>query len=176
MGNAQAHHNLSVMYHYGHGVDKNKEREVYHAEESAICGNPDSRVFLGCEEWGNGNIERAVKHWIIAAKQGDDESMKALMDAFKKGCIGKEDLTTTTTLRAHQAAIDATKSPQREAAEAFLRNQNNIQDRYNHYVSSVKRSEEHTESHSEMRHGAEAELEDNPMRMRMPDPEQSELV
>jgi len=34
--------------------------------------------------------------------------------------VSKEDLAAT--LRAHQAAIDATKSPQREAADEFERN------------------------------------------------------
>eukprot|EP00986_Skeletonema_menzelii_P008758 scaffold3801_cov150-Skeletonema_menzelii.AAC.8 len=38
-----------------------------------------------------------------------------LMVAFKDGLVSKENLASA--LRAHQAAIDATKSPQREAAE-----------------------------------------------------------
>lgn len=41
--------------------------------------------------------------------------MKKLMDAFRRGLVIKEDLATT--LRAHKAAVDATKSPEREAAE-----------------------------------------------------------
>ena len=38
------------------------------------------------------------------------------MDAFKKGSVSKDELAAA--VRAHQAAVDATKSPQREAAEA----------------------------------------------------------
>ena len=58
-----------------------------------------------------------MKHWIIAASQGDNDSLKYLIDDFKRGFVGKEDLDTA--LRAHQAAVDAAKSPQREAAEKY---------------------------------------------------------
>jgi len=58
-----------------------------------------------------------VKHWIIAANQGDNDSIKYLLKMFKGGLIDKDELAAT--LRAHQAAVDATKSPQRDAAEAF---------------------------------------------------------
>ncbi len=66
----------------------------------------------------NGNVERAVKHMIIAAGQGEDDSIKTLMGAFKWGFVSNEDLAAA--LRAHQAAVDETKSPQREAAERFI--------------------------------------------------------
>ncbi len=36
---------------------------------------------------------------------------------WKAGCVSKEALATA--LHAHQAAVDATKSPQRETAEKF---------------------------------------------------------
>ena len=62
-----------------------------------------------------------MKHFTIAANLGHDESIKALMDNFKDGFVSKDDLAAA--LRAHQAAADATKSPQREAAEEYLSNQ-----------------------------------------------------
>ena len=64
-------------------------------------------------------MERAVKHWIIAANMGYDKSMKALWKYHARGLVKKEHLTAT--LRAHQAAVDATKSQQREEAEEFLK-------------------------------------------------------
>eukprot|EP00986_Skeletonema_menzelii_P010523 scaffold5143_cov131-Skeletonema_menzelii.AAC.3 len=54
--------------------------------------------------------------WIIAAKQGNNDSVKHVMDAFKRADVEKEVLATT--LREHQAAVDATKSSAREAAAA----------------------------------------------------------
>ena len=118
LGNAEAHFNLACLYHNGEGVKKNGGKETYHLEEAALGGHPIARHILGNEEIDNGNVERAVKHWIIAATQGHDDSMKALMKAFKGGLIEKEDLTTT--LRAHQAALNAMKSPQRKKAETYL--------------------------------------------------------
>eukprot|EP00984_Skeletonema_dohrnii_P005265 scaffold1840_cov137-Skeletonema_dohrnii-CCMP3373.AAC.6 len=119
LGDAEAHNQLSLMYYYGHGVEKDRGKERHHLEEAAIGGHPRARNNLGCNEEESGNIERAVKHWIIAANQGQDESIKNVMEYFKEGFVSKDDLAAT--LRAHQAAVDATKSPQREAAEAYYR-------------------------------------------------------
>ena len=117
LGDAEAHYQLSLLYHEGEGVDKDKEKEIHHYEEAAIGGHPRARYNLGCHENDNGNYERAVKHWMIAAGQGHDGSIKVLIDAYKDGLISKEDLASA--LRAHKAALDATKSPQREAAELY---------------------------------------------------------
>jgi len=119
LGDVDAHYRLSLMYYYGEGVEKDKGKEVPHMEEATIGGHPIARHNLGCHEWNNGNTERAVKHWIIAATQGHDDSIKALMDEFRSGIVSKDDLAAA--LRAHQAAVDATKSPQREAAEEYRR-------------------------------------------------------
>ena len=50
---------------------------------------------------------------------GHEGSMKALWKYHARGLVKKEALTST--LRAHQAAVDATKSAQREEAEKFLK-------------------------------------------------------
>ena len=121
LGFAEAHYKLSIMYGGGEGVEKNRSKEIYHLEEAAIGGHPDARRNLGSDEWmNNDDTERAVKHWIIAATQGDDHSIKRLIKEFKFGAIQKEVLASA--LRAHQAAVDATKSPQREVAEKYYRN------------------------------------------------------
>jgi len=119
---AAAHYNLSIMYQKGRGVEKDSRKEIHHLEEAAIGGHPDARHNLGVYEWNNDYNERAVKHWIIAATQGYDGSMKALMDAFRREFVGKDVLAAT--LRAHKAAIDATKSTQRDTAEIFFRLKN----------------------------------------------------
>ena len=55
---------------------------------------------------------------IIAASLGLDVSLKLLKGFYGYGQVSKEDFAAI--LRAHQAAVDATKSPQREVAEAEL--------------------------------------------------------
>lgn len=115
-GDLMAHNKLGMMYMNGRVVEKDDGKAVYHWEVAAIGGHPTARHNLGYYEEENGNVERAVKHYIIAANLGHEISMKALWEQYSSGNITKEDLNGT--LRKHQAAIDGTKSEQREAAEA----------------------------------------------------------
>jgi hypothetical protein len=116
LGDAIAHYQLSVMYREGHGVENDKKKELHHLTEAATSGHPNARYNLACCEETMDRIERAVKHWIIAANLGHDDSIKSLKLCYGNGEVSKEDFAAA--LRAHQAAVDATKSPQREAAEA----------------------------------------------------------
>ena len=122
LGDVEAHYQLSVMYMEGHGgVEKDEKKETYHLEEAAAGGDVGARYSLGLLEWNNGNYQRAVKHLIIAAKLGCNHSLDCLKTSYAKGFVRKEDLEAA--LRTHQAAVDATKSAQREAAEksSFMR-------------------------------------------------------
>jgi len=119
LGDVDAQYNLGCCYHSGHGVEKDDWKFTRFMEEAAIGGHPLARHNLGYGYWNDyGNAERAVKHLIIAANQGYDGSVKLLLEIFKEGKVSKEVLAAA--LRAHQAAVDATKSPQREAAEKCL--------------------------------------------------------
>jgi TPR repeat protein len=120
LGDAKAHYHLSLLYGEGKGVEKDEKKEVYYLEKAAIAGHPRARHNLGCYEEENDRIERAVKHWIIAANLGLDEAIQALKGYYADGEVSKDEFATA--LRAHQAAVNATKSPQREAAEKFLPN------------------------------------------------------
>ncbi len=118
LGDIESHYEVSLLYGDGKGVAKNKKKEIYHLEEAAIGGHHYARNNLGCEEMGNGRVERAVKHWIIAANLGYDNALNGLKVGFIDGFASKEDYATA--LRGHQAAVDATKSKQREEAYAFF--------------------------------------------------------
>ena len=115
LGYMDAHAKLADLYYEGEGVEKDEKMAVYHWEEAAIGGHPYARHYLGVFEMNNGRPERAVKHFIIAANLGDDHSMKELWECYEKGYVSKDDLSVT--LRAHHTAVNATKSPQRKAAE-----------------------------------------------------------
>ena len=64
------------VYGNGQGVEKDERKELHHLKEAAIGGHPLARRNLGCLEDENGHCDRAVKHWIIAAKLGDDGSLE----------------------------------------------------------------------------------------------------
>jgi TPR repeat protein len=112
LGDLNAHYHLGLMYWNSQGVEKDEEKVVHHWEKAAMGGHPEARHNLGCIEQ---NAERAVKHFIIAANLGLQDSMKALWKHYSLGNITKEDLEAT--LRTHHAAIDEMKSEQRDAAE-----------------------------------------------------------
>mmetsp|Transcript_26318 Transcript_26318/g.41306 ORF Transcript_26318/g.41306 Transcript_26318/m.41306 type:complete len:358 (+) Transcript_26318:206-1279(+) len=125
LGDARAHYQLSWMYHdlngdVHPGVEKDVQRGVYHMKEAAIGGHPEARYNLGIYEYREGKRVKAVKHWIIAANLGNVESMEVLERCFALGEISEEDFVSA--LRAHRAAIDATRSPQRLLAKESLRN------------------------------------------------------
>ena len=112
LGDADAHYQLSTMYRDGF-VERNRKKELYHLEEATIRGHPGARCNLAVIDSENGRVERAVKHYMIAASLGHDLSLKNLRICYEDGDVSKEDFAMA--LRAHHAAVDAMKSPQRDA-------------------------------------------------------------
>lgn len=86
--------------------------------ETAMIGHLKARCRLACHEWENERFGRAVKHMIIAANLGHDKSIQVLKACYKQGHVSKEDFASA--LRSHHAAVEATKSPQREKASVML--------------------------------------------------------
>ena len=66
-----------------------------------------------------GNMIRAMKHWMIAAGAGYDESLKEIRECYVRGHATKDDFEKA--LRTNQAAKDEMASDQREAAAAARR-------------------------------------------------------
>ena len=119
LGNIQAHYELSIMYRDGEGVDKDEKKELHHSEQAAIAGHPDARYALGRMEWNIGRVDRAAKHWIIAAKLGHDISLENVKNLYKSFIVTKEEFAAT--LRGHHATIKATESDQRKEAAAIYK-------------------------------------------------------
>ena len=118
LGDIEAHFLLSGFYDRGEGVEKDMKKYVYHLEEAAIGGHPKARHNLGCKEvMESERMDRALKHFIIAAKLGHENALECVKGYFEVGAINKE--VYEAALRGHQAAVDATKSTQREEAYAF---------------------------------------------------------
>ena len=105
------------LYRDGKGVEKDEKRAVWHLEEAAIAGHPIARYSLGLYEGSNHRYGRAGKHWIIASKLGCHMSLNEVKNLYKAGYVSKEDFAAA--LRGYHAAIEATKSPQREKAGTF---------------------------------------------------------
>ncbi len=120
LGDTEAHFKLSIMYLKGEGVDEDMEKGIDHSAEAAIGGHHKARHNLGVHDLSNGRYERARKHWIIAANLGYHDSLERLRQLYAKGNASKEDYAAA--LRAYQAAVDATKSRERDEAEKAVKN------------------------------------------------------
>mmetsp|Transcript_5917 Transcript_5917/g.9154 ORF Transcript_5917/g.9154 Transcript_5917/m.9154 type:complete len:480 (-) Transcript_5917:131-1570(-) len=114
-GAVDAHDNLAIMYQQGlGGAEKDEEKQLYHLEVAAIAGHPTARYSLANYEGRHGRDDRAVKHLIIAVKQGSSDAIQTLKKMYGQGMIKKEGFAAC--LRVYQTAVETTKSPQREEA------------------------------------------------------------
>ena len=66
--------------------------------------------------WNSGNDDRAMKHYMISASAGDDDSLKAVQDGYRNGLVTKDNFEVT--LRAHKKSQDEMKSEWRDKAKA----------------------------------------------------------
>jgi len=87
LGCADAYHNLSVSYEQGRGVAIDKKKALHFYELAAMGGHVVARYNLGYFEGQAGNDQRAMKHYIIAAKAGDKTAFDNIKRVFME-CPG----------------------------------------------------------------------------------------
>ena len=115
LGSVDAHYRLSHAYHNGNGVEEDKLRAVRLCKEAAMKGHVLSRHFLGFTEFDNGNYELAVRHWMISAKMGYEDSLCCIKEMFMKGQATKAQYAEA--LRGYGNAAEEMKNHQREEAK-----------------------------------------------------------
>jgi len=116
LGSISAHYNLGSLYCDGQGVEQDIEKGIQHFKIAAIGGDERGRHNLGSNEFERGNMYRAMKHFMIAAKSGEDNSLRKVGIGYRGGIVTKDGYATT--LRAHQCSKDKMKSKQRDIAAA----------------------------------------------------------
>jgi len=114
LGYAAAHCSIGYSYQYGHGVEVQNKKAMHYYELAAIGGGVQSRHNLGIMEKKTGNMERALRHFIIAAEGGFVKSLQNIKSLYSYGHATKEDYTKA--LRSYQTHMDEIKSKQRDAA------------------------------------------------------------
>jgi len=126
LGDAGAYYCIGNTYRYGRGVEVDVKKALYYYELAAIGGNVYARHNLGKVECQEGNLARALKHWMIAVRGGIKESLDTIKllfmnenikELFTDGYATKDDYTNA--LQAYQAYLDEVKSVQRDEAAAF---------------------------------------------------------
>ena len=114
LGSVSAHYSSGIMYNVGDGVKKNVCKSMYHWKLAAIGGHEMARHNLGCIQYNIGVMDRAMKHFLIAARAGLDEALKEVGKGYKAGHVTKDEYANA--LRAHQKTRDEMKSEQRDKA------------------------------------------------------------
>ena len=117
LGYAPAYTNIGYAYRHGEGVDRNGKKAKHYYELAAVDGNEVARNNLGCIEAGAGNWDRALKHWMIAARNGYTNSLERIKELYTEGNATKDDYLNA--LSAYQEYLNEIKSVQRDNAAAF---------------------------------------------------------
>lgn len=120
LGCAKGYYNLGCSYTFGHGVEEDMNKALHYYELAAMGGNILARHNLGCLEGNSGNLHRAMKHFIMAAKAGDEDSVDKVKHGLKDGLVTKDEFANT--LRACHERQKEMKSEMRDKAAAARRN------------------------------------------------------
>ena len=115
LGSIQTLFDLGVAYLFGNGVRQDNAKAVELFEKAAMQGHVMSRNNLGISEAKKGNYDRAVRHLLISAKMGHENSIKAIKDMFVAGVATKEQYTEA--LNGYQDALEEMKSHDRDEAK-----------------------------------------------------------
>ena len=116
LGHTVAYNNIGCFYECGYGVEVDNKKAVHYYELSAMGGNVSARYNLGVNEEKAGNFDRALKHFMIAVRSGDDGSLKEIQKLYSYGHATKEDYMVA--LRSYQTYLDEIKSTKRDEAAA----------------------------------------------------------
>ena len=117
LGNVGAYLSIGNAYMVGRGVEVDLKKAKYYYGLAAMGGGAIARNNLGATEANAGNIGRALKHFIIAVKDGRTESLENIKMLYLDGQATKDDYGKA--LRSYQAYLDEIRSDQRDKAAAF---------------------------------------------------------
>ena len=116
-GNAASYNNMGSAYFHGRGVERDVKKVIHYYELAAMGGSVNARHNLGCNDGNAGNIDRALKHFMIAVEDGDSNSLKQIKQMFSNEYATKDDYVKA--LKAYQAYLSEVKSDDRDNAADY---------------------------------------------------------
>lgn len=123
--NATGYHCIGLAYCRGDGVEVDKKKGKYYLELAAIKGDASARGKLGwMEEKEAGNVNRAMKHYLIAVAGGHYLSLKMIYNLHSAGHATEE--VYTQAVRSYHEYLGEIMSVQRNEAAAY-------EDNYKYY-------------------------------------------
>ena len=100
LGCNKAYNSIGSAYESGRGVDIDKMKATHYYKLAAIGGGVTSRYNLRMNEQRAGNMNRALKHYMIAVECGYENSLKKIQKLYSNGHATKDDYAQA--LRAYQ--------------------------------------------------------------------------
>ena len=120
LGCADGYCNLGIAYRQGKGVEIDKKKVNHFFELAAMLGDVDARNDLGLIERQAGNEQRAMKHFIVAARAGDSKCLENVKNGFMTGRLVVTKNEYESTLRAYHETQIEMKSEARDKAAVIL--------------------------------------------------------
>ena len=117
LGYAPAYNNIGACYNNGEGVEVDKKKAIYYYELAAMAGNEVARHNLGLIEGQAFNYDRALKHFMIAVRDGGSNSLEGIKVLFLNGSATKDDYSKA--LSAYQTYLGEIRSIQRDEDAAI---------------------------------------------------------
>ena len=118
LGSVEAIYRLGVSYQRGDGVEQNTAKAAEFYEKAAMQGHVESRHNLGSYEGRKGDSDRAVKHFLISATLGLQDSVEMIKKLFMARIATKGQYTQA--LKEYQDAVEEMKSHDRDEAQRKL--------------------------------------------------------
>lgn len=83
LGHTMVYTNIGYCYEFGMGVEVDKEKAIHYYELGAMGGDSMARHNLGNTDAFVGDMDRALKHYMIAVRGGRSETLNQI----NGGCI-----------------------------------------------------------------------------------------
>ena len=116
LGYTEAYCFVGYAYETGDGVEVDEKKAKHYWELASMRGNVNARYNLGVAEHNAGNLDRALKHWMISARDVHAKSLNEIKELYSKGHATKEDYMEA--LQSYQTYLGEIKSVQRDKAAA----------------------------------------------------------
>jgi TPR repeat protein len=117
LGSVKAYSYLGLSHVRGGCVSKDDAKAKQYFEKAAMAGDADSRFNLGVMEFNADNFDRAIKHWLIAARCGKLDAVNAMKEAMTLGTATRDDYAQA--LQGYQHYVNDVRSEQRDRAAAY---------------------------------------------------------
>ena len=97
-------------------TNKEVKKALHYYELGAMNGSTNARYNLGIKEGKAGNIDRALKHYMIAVRSGQSNSLEMIKKLYSRGRAPKE--VYTAALQSYQVYLGEIKSVLRDKTAA----------------------------------------------------------